>query len=148
MPKFTITRQISAPVEDVWEVLDGFGDIAQWNSGVKRSSLTSVGSVGEGSTRHCDFAAFGSVNERIDIYIPNERMTVDLYETFKLPISGAVADFNVAAHGEGTELIIRYSYTPNGLGRMIKGTTDKQMRKGIGGLADDLQKASERITTS
>ncbi len=97
MPEFTITRQIAAPIEKVWEVLDDFGDIAKWSPGVKSSELTSDGPVRKGSTRHCDFSPMGGVNERIDTYIPNQQMTVNLYETFKLPISGAVADFNIAA---------------------------------------------------
>ncbi len=29
MPEFTVTREISAPVEKVWEVLNNFGDIAE-----------------------------------------------------------------------------------------------------------------------
>ncbi len=147
MPEFTITQQIEAPVEAVWEVLDDFGDIQRWSPGVISSELTSQGSVGKGSTRHCDFAPLGSVNERIDRYEPNQRLTVDLYETFKLPISGAVADFNIARKGDGTEVTIHYSYTPNLLGRLMKGYTDKQMRKGIGGLAKGLQRESERIAT-
>ncbi|GAA1221951.1 SRPBCC family protein [Rhodoglobus aureus] len=145
MPAFTITRQIGAPLEKVWEVLDKFGDIAQWSPGVKKSELTSEGPVGEGATRHCNFSPFGGVNERIDAYIPNQKMTVNLFETFKLPISGAIVDFNIAAHGDGTALSIDYSYEPNRLGRVAKGSTDKQMRKGISGLADDLQRESERI---
>lgn len=145
MPEFTITNHIEAPVERVWEVLDDFGGISQWNSGVKRSALTSDGPVSEGSTRHCDFAPVGGVNERIETYVPHERMTVDLFETFKLPISNAVADFNIAPDGAGTMLTLHYSYTPNRLGRVAKGTTDKQMRKGIGGLADELKLESERI---
>lgn len=147
MPEFTITRHLEAPVEKVWEVLNNFGDIAHWSPGVKRSELTSDGPVSQGSTRHCDFAPLGAVNERIETYVPNERMTVNLFETFKLPISGAVADFNLAAHGEGTELTLHYSYTPNRLGRVAKGTTDKQMRKGMNGLADDLDRESRRIAT-
>lgn len=146
MPEFTINRQINAPVEKVWGVLDNFGEIAQWSPGVKRSSLTSDGPVREGTTRHCDFAPLGGVNERIDTYVPNERMTVNLYETFKLPISGAIADFTLAARDDGTELTIHYSYTLNRLGRVAKGPTAKQMEKGIAGLADDLQRESERIT--
>lgn len=145
MPAFTITRQIGAPVEKVWEVLDNFGDIAQWSPGVKSSELTSKGPVGQGSTRHCDFSPLGGVNERIDAYIPNQQMTVNLFETFKLPIGGAVADFRIAAQGDGTALSIDYSYEPNRLGRVAKGQTEKQMKKGIGGLADDLQRESERI---
>ena len=147
MPEFTITSQIDAPVEKVWEVLDDFGEISQWNSGVKSSALTSDGPVSEGSTRHCDFSPLGAVNERIDTYLPNERMTIDLFETFKLPISGATADFNLAAEGDGTVLTLHYNYTPNRMGRVVKSTTDKQMRKGIGGLADELKAESERIAS-
>jgi len=145
MPEFTITRQIEAPVETVWEVLNDFGDIQRWSPGVTASELTSQGPVSEGSTRRCDFAPFGGVNERIDRHEPNKRMTVKLYETFKLPISGAVADFNIAPHKDGTALNIHYSYTSNLLGRLMKGYTDKQMRKGIGGMAKGLQRESERI---
>jgi len=145
MPEFTINRQIDAPVENVWEVLHDFGDIQRWNPGVTASELTSAGPVADGSTRHCDFAPFGAVNERIERHEPNQRLTVNIHETFRLPISGAVADFNIASHDGGTALTLHYSYTPNLLGRLMKGYTDKQMRKGIGGLAKALQLESERV---
>jgi carbon monoxide dehydrogenase subunit G len=147
MPEFTVSRRIDAPIEKVWGVLDDFGDIASWSPGIKTSALTSVGPVGEGTTRNCDFVGIGAVNERIDTYLPNERMTVNLYETFKLPISDAVADFNLAAVDGGTDLTIHYSYTLNRMGRVVKGTTDKQMKKGINGLADNLRDASELSAT-
>jgi len=145
MPAFTLTRQIGAPVETVWAVLDDFGDIQRWNPGVTSSALTSAGPVSEGTTRHCDFSPFGAVNERIERHVPNERLTVDIYETFKLPISDSVADFNIAPSGDGTELTLHYSYTLNRLGRLAKRTTDKQLRKGLGGLVDGLQQESERL---
>lgn len=148
MPEFAITRHIEAPVESVWEVLNDFGDIQRWSDGVTGSDLTSQGPVSEGSTRHCDFAPFGGVNERIDRYEPNKRLTVELYETFTLPISGAVADFNITLHNDGTELVLHYSYTPNLMGRLMKSYTDKQMRKGIGSMAKNLQQESERIGSS
>lgn len=147
MPEFTITRHIDAPVSSVWEVLEDFGDIQRWSDGVTASNLTSEGAVAEGSTRHCDFAPFGGVNERIDRFEPESRLTVNLYETFKLPISNSVADFNIAASDGGTELTLHYSYTPNFMGRMMKGYTDKQMRKGIGSLAKSLQRESERVAS-
>jgi uncharacterized protein YndB with AHSA1/START domain len=145
MPKFTITRQIDAPVDTVWEVLRDFGDIQRWSPGITDSELTSQGAVGEGATRRCDFAPFSGVNERIDRFEPNERLTVNLYKTFKLPISGGVADFNIASRDGGTELVLHYSYTPNLLGRAAKGYTDKQMRKGIGAMARGLQQESEQM---
>ena len=145
MTEFTITRHIDAPIETVWEVIDDFGDIQRWNGGVKASELTSDGPVSEGSTRHCDFVPFGAVNERIVGYEPNRRMTIDLYETYKLPISNAIADFHLAADDNGTDLRIEYSYTLNRIGRAAKNYTDKQLRKGLGGLAEGLQTEAERI---
>lgn len=144
LPEFTVKRDIEAPVERVWEVLKDFGSISQWSPGVKFSELTSDGPVGEGATRHCDFAPLGAVNERIDAYVPNRRLTVNLYETFKLPISNAIADFNITPANGGTELTLHYSYTPNRLGKAMKGVTRKQMTKGIAALADGLKEASER----
>ena len=78
MPEFTITRQINASPDHVWEVLDDFGDIQRWNDGVAKSELTSAGPVDEGTTRHCDFAPFGGVDERISCHEPNKRLTVDI----------------------------------------------------------------------
>lgn len=148
MPEFTITRQINAPVEAVWEVLNDFGDIQRWNPGVKKSNLTSQGPVGEGSTRHCDFAPFGGVNERIDLYEPNQRLTVNIHEAFKLPISGAIADFNIVTEDGGTKLTLHYSYTLNLLGRLLRGYTATQMSKGIGGMAKSLQSESEKVAAA
>jgi uncharacterized protein YndB with AHSA1/START domain len=145
MPESTTTRHINAPVGDVWEILHDFGDIQRWSAGVKASHFTSEGSVGEGATRHCDFSPMGGVNERVDRHVPNERLTVNLYETFKLPISSAIADFKIETDGEGTALTIDYSYTPNLMGRLMRGQTDKQMRKGMGGVAKDLQAAAEQL---
>ena len=145
MPEFRIERRIEAPVEVVWRVLDDFGDIQRWNPGVKASQMTSAGPVGEGTTRHCDFTPLGGVNERIALHEPQQRLTVEINETFKLPISGAVADFRLAPDGEGTALTIEYSYTLNRLGGLAKGTTDKQLRKGLAGLAEGLAKESERF---
>jgi uncharacterized protein YndB with AHSA1/START domain len=148
MSAFTITRQIDAPVEVVWEVLNDFGDIQKWSPGVKASELTSQGPIAEGSTRHCDFAPFGGVEERIDRHQPNERLTVHIFGTSRLPISDAVADFNIAPYNGGTELTIHYSYTVNSLGRLVRGYTDKQMTKGIGGMARGLQIESERAAAA
>ena len=148
MPEFTITRQINAPIESVWEVLHDFGDIQRWSAGVKTSGLTTEGPSSEGSTRHCTFSPLGAVNERVDRHQPNERLTVNIFEAFKLPMSGAVADFNIAPNDDGTMLTLHYSYTPNLMGGLMRRSTDKQMRKGMGGLAKNLQRESERIAAA
>ncbi len=148
MPEFTITRTIDAPLSTVWDVLHDFGDIQRWNPGVKTSKLTSEGPVAEGSTRMCEFAPFGGVRERIDHHEPHKRLLINLYETNKLPISNATADFNITEEGNGTALTLHYRYNPNLMGRMMKGVTDKQMRKGIAGLAKSLQLESEKLAAA
>lgn len=75
-------------------------------------------------------------------------MTVKLHETFKMPISGATADFKLAPNDEGTMLTLDYSYTLNRLGRPTKGFRGKQMRNGMGGLTQDLPRESERVAAS
>ncbi|MEM7341582.1 MAG: SRPBCC family protein [Actinomycetota bacterium] len=147
MNTFTVTRDIDATPEIVWSVLDDFGNIAAWSPGIKRSALTSTGAVGEGTTRHCDFVPMGGVNERITHHAPNQRMTVHLYETFRMPVTDAEADFQLAPTESGTHLTLNVTYNPNRLGRMAKGVTDKQMRKGMGALADDLARESNRLAT-
>ena len=148
MSEFTIEQHVDAPVETVWGVLADFGDIQDWSAGVKSSALTSDGPVAEGSMRHCEFAPFGGVDERVERFEPNKRLTVDLFKTSKMPISSAIADFNLTPHDNGTTLTLHYSYTPNLLGRMMKRTTDKQMRRGIGGLAKNLVTESQRVATA
>ena len=143
MPEFTITQSIDAPPEEVWKVLDDFGEIQRWNPGVKSSAQTSPGPVGQGTTRHCDFSPIGAVNERILLHEPDRRMTVEIHETSKLPISRGQADFHLDPDGEGTMLTLNYSYELNRLGRVAKGYTDAQLRKGLGGLARGLAAESE-----
>ncbi len=145
MPEFTVNHQIDAPTETVWSVLDDFGDIQRWNPGVRTSALTSDGPVARGATRHCDLQPFGGVDERIESYEPGRRMTVDIHSADRLPIASAVADFTLEPVGSGTEVTIHYRYQLNRLGRAVKGTTDRQLRKGMAGLLDGLGAESERI---
>lgn len=145
MTDMTFVEHIDAPVEKVWQVLDDFGEIQQWSKGVKFSALTSDGPVAEGATRHCKFEPFGGVNERIAGYEPHKRMTVHIYEAFKMPISEATADFNIEPANGGTQLTLHYSYTPNLFGRVLGPYTRKQMEQGIGGLARALKRESERV---
>lgn len=56
-----------------------------------------------------------------------------------LTSDGSVAD-------GGTELTLHCSYSLNRLGRPAQGTTDEQLRRGFGGLADALQHERERLS--
>lgn len=147
MTSFTITKPIEASADKVWAVLDDFGDIQRWNDGVKASALTSQGPVGKGATRHCELLPFGALNERIERYEPNRRMTIDLYDMTRLPISSGTADFGLAEIDQGTHVTLRYSYELNKLGRVAKKTTHRQLMKGLGGLLDGLKREVESLET-
>lgn len=86
MNTITAIRTIPFSKEKIWAVLDDFDNIHVWNPGVKNSHSTSVGTLtGKGAQRHCDLAPFGSFEERITEYIPNEKMAIDIYDGAKLP---------------------------------------------------------------
>ena len=148
MPEVTITKKVNAPIETVWEILHDFGDVQRWSDGVSLSELTSEGHVGEGSTRHCDLAPFGAVEERVVRHDPQERITIELYKTSKMPISYGVADISVAPDGDATEVTINLSYELNKMGRMMKGPTAKQMCKGMQNLANDVDLEALRMVAS
>jgi len=61
--------------------------------------------------------------------------------------SSKAATFNIEPREGGTALTLNYRYMPNLMGRIMRGYTDKQMRKGIGGLAKSLELESERIAS-
>jgi uncharacterized protein YndB with AHSA1/START domain len=145
LPELAIQRQIQAPPEVVWEVLNDFGEIQRWSPGVKYSVLTSEGPVGLGSTRHCDFTPMGRAEERIETYEPLQRMTVRLYDMAWMPLVDATADFRLAASDGGTDLTFHYSFTPNLLGRLMGRVFGSQMHKGLEGIVDGLRRESEHL---
>lgn len=68
--------EINAPADEAWKVLgEGFGEIAEWDSGLKASSL--VGGLKTGGIRTCEsstgFGPFkaGIVQERLVTYDPS-----------------------------------------------------------------------------
>jgi uncharacterized protein YndB with AHSA1/START domain len=143
MGQFTVSRQIDAPVERVWAVLDDFGDIQRWNPGVTASQLTTEGAVGTGSERVCELKPVGTIKERITQYEPGERMTIHIYEMSKLPLKEGIADFSLASKNGGTEVTIDYRYTASV--RLMDPFMKKPLTKGLGGLLKGLEVESEKV---
>lgn len=148
MPDFTLSRLVDAPLDRVWEVMDDFGDTYKWNPGVTASRLMTEGAVGTGTERRCDFSPIGAVHERITHHAPGERMTVHIYKAFKLPMKEATADFTFAPKGDGTEVTVNYTYTPNIMGKLMGPMLDQQLRKGLGGMLKGLQQEAEQVPSS
>ncbi len=145
MGHFTVSRQIDAPVDRVWEVLDDFGDIQRWNPGVTASALTTEGDVSLGSERVCELKPIGTIKERITSYKPGEQMTIHIYEMAKLPLEEGIADFALAPVNGGTEVTIDYRYTASV--RLMEPFMKKPLTKGLGGLLKGLQIESEKVAS-
>ena len=65
LSKITVTVQIDAPAEKVWETIADFGGISNWAPNVLSSYSTTPNNGGVDAARHCEVAGFGGVDERI-----------------------------------------------------------------------------------
>jgi carbon monoxide dehydrogenase subunit G len=95
--------RIDAPKERVWQILADFGGVSVYNPTVPNSFSTSDSNGGEGATRHCDLAPFGSVDERILEWREGEGYTLEIYSSEKTPpFKRAIASLDLSQDGEGT----------------------------------------------
>lgn len=62
-------------------------------------------------------------------------------------VAGSSLTSDGPANDGGTDLTLHDSYSLNRLGRPARSSTDKQHRRGLGGLVDALQQESESIAT-
>lgn len=147
-------RTIPHSKEKVWAIIDDFPNIHVWNPGVKNSHSTSIDTeTGEGAQRHCDLAPFGSFEERITEYVPNEKMVVDIYDGAKLPpIKNMVAEIKLQELGvDSTRVSFSFSYDTKGImGKimnpiMIKPKMTEGTENFLKGLAHYLE-TGEKIT--
>ena len=135
-----------APASVVWEILDDFENVADYTDQVKTSTLASDNTTGVGAVRQCDLAPFGSTNEKILEYVPQEKMVIELYDLSGMPIKGALSTFTVKPLGENeTELSFSSEVEPKG--GIAKGFLSKRLEsrlpKGAKAMLDDLAHAAE-----
>ena len=138
----------NAPREAVWKVLADFSNIADYTDSVKTSVSTSEATTGSEATRHCDLAPFGSTEERVTEFVPNERLGVLLYDVKGLPVKESNTVFSLKSLGEyKTELTMSASVRAKGgiLSGMIGKRLEKRLPKGAKRLVSDLAAAAEKI---
>ena len=115
--------RISAPKEKVWQIIADFGGVYVYNPTVPNSYATSKNNGGEGATRHCDLAPFGSVEERILEWREGDGYTLEIYASEKTPpFKKAIASLDLVEDGDGT---------------IVKGTLEYALKFGpMGALMD------------
>ena len=99
MSNVTLNRTLDATQSQVWAVLADFPNIADWNSGIKKSYSTNDSIDGVGAMRHCDLAPLGSLKETVVGWTPEEQMVISIGSAAKLPIKSGQMTFTLARAG-------------------------------------------------
>ena len=101
---FTVdaSRTVPYTVEQVWAVLDGFSDVAEWSNSIHRSWPEGDGpTTGMGAERGCELLPGRIVHERIVAYEPEALMRVEVMRSEGLPITSMISEYLVEADGPG-----------------------------------------------
>ena len=140
MANVSVTRDIDAPLAEVWESWDDYGNIDKFNPNLNRSFLIDDnGATGLGATRQCDLNdGKNHIQERIIGYEREKEIKIDIYNG-TLPLRRAVATFSFEALGPAaTRVTMHMEFTPKFgvLGQLMAPMLMAQMRKLLGKLLD------------
>lgn len=86
--------RINASAEKVWEVLDNYGDLDKFSTGVESSPIMGDKQTGMGAKRHCVFYNKDSVVEEVVEYEENKVLTVVLTD-LSAPLKTMTAKFKL-----------------------------------------------------
>ena len=112
MPKFSVETYIGVKSDVVWDVLADYGNVSEWNSGIRLSELTSDGDVGVGSVRHCEMDKGMYINERVLEWDEGKSLVIEMTES-SMPMKSFVAEFALRSDGLGTIVTMTPTYTPS-----------------------------------
>lgn len=143
----SVKSTAKAPKSVVWEVLADFPNIQEYTDQVKVSVSTSENETGLGATRHCDLAPFGTTQEKILEFVPEEKMVVFLHDIKGLPVKTSNTTFSLHSVDDNTtEITFDAHVEPKG--GVLKGLIGKRLEgrlpKGAQGLVDDLAASAEK----
>jgi len=129
---------ISHPLEKVWQtVAVGFGNVADYNPGIKASNFDSITKEGIGTRRHCDTKDGGYLKEEIIKWNESNFFKLKLIDT-SFPISLIESKFSFSNEGNHTKLTQEFWYRmkpPMGwLSGLMKGKMRKTLENGLEGL--------------
>jgi uncharacterized protein YndB with AHSA1/START domain len=115
----TVATTIAAPKSAVWAVLADFSNVADWNSSITKSYITSEANTGVGAQRHCDVAPASEdvapaseVEETIRKWEPETALVISIDSTKEMPFESALETFTLEDKGGSTSLTFDFEYTP------------------------------------
>ena len=139
MQTITVKKIVEAPVEQVWESWDDFGNIYKFNPSISASRLLSDDSTGIGARRECDLKDGKNwVREKIVDYVPLKKMRIDIYDS-SMPIKtmSATVTFRAIADAK-TEVTFWAEFEPKFgfLGRLMAPLMKRQFRPMLASMLD------------
>jgi len=108
----TVTTTTAAPKSAVWAVLADFSNVADWNSSITKSYITSEANSGLGAQRHCDVAPTSEVEETIRKWEPDTALVISIDSTKEMPFESALETLTLEDKGGSTSLTFDFEYTP------------------------------------
>lgn len=139
MPTITTKKIVNAPVEEVWESWDDFGNIDKFNPSINASRLLGGDATGIGARRECDLKDGKNwVRERIVDYVPSKRLRIDVYET-SMPIKKMVATLTFRSIADNqTEVAFTAEFEPKMgfLGKLMAPLMKRQFRPMLASMLD------------
>ena len=91
----SVTKEIAAPIEAVWSVLDDFGGVETYNPNVVGSRIVGGPDTGTGARRECVFHDGGRIQEEITSYEPEAAYTVEFTDVGDFPLKRNVVEISV-----------------------------------------------------
>ena len=131
-----IERDIGAPADHVWQLVQDIGTTAEWNPEVLRSRSLGAQRTGLGARRRCEFDEDGRkwVEETVTGY--DERMrslTVRLDEgPARPPLHEVAATLVVTPVPGGCRVKMTFHLTPRGLGQRLVALAAPLALRGVG----------------
>jgi len=147
MHTVSVSAEIQAPAEKIWQVLDDFGNIAAFNPMVESSPITNTIPTGIGAERVCHFYDGTSIREIITDYEPGTSYKVELAD-FSLPLKRAAVRLSVASlDASQSQVTMQIDFEPKfgPVGWLMATVMMKPMLKS--GFAKVLQGLGEHVRT-
>lgn len=141
MPRVVVKKQVAAPIQQVWESWDDFGNIYKFNPNLRHSRLLSESGkpTGIGSERQCDMADNKNwIRERIVEYKPPYLVKIDIFDG-TLPMKSMQAMFNFQEQSRDvTQVRMTVDFEPRFgvLGQLMAPLMKRQFRPMLQALLD------------
>ena len=102
MPKVSLSTSIAARPDQLWQVMGGFGQIADWHPAIEKADLQGDG---KGSVRTLHLVGGGTLTEKLEEISPSERVYRYSILSGPLPVADYHATIRVKDNGDGTSTV-------------------------------------------